>query len=431
MTTKTRCLAGIAAAGVLLSAGCAKRFDVRTLTLDNGLRVVLTRVPSPVATAVVWLDYGEQDGAPGVARLANRLLLSGTEIRTRNQILREIEGVGGWIGVETGRTASILVLQAPGDQFAPCFSILCECLSRSTFDSTELAAASGPEADKTGGTINILRKKARSDSFARALLFPDSPAGAPDRPGKKPVSRDSVVAFAAARVRPERLIISLAGECDCKTALEVLRGAWRTRAVPAELPPFDSRTPVPSADRARTVRTGAKRDSLFAALRTSRPFGEEFLMEYLIGLAVSEKRDGLMAEAAGSGSAAERSEPDFYSQNEAVFGYWVAAAAVPAGAGSGLALRLNGFVDTVRKTGLPEPLFRTARRRFESALAIRSQYTLNHAYYGALRERLGLPYRSIFELQDRVASLTPAELNERARDILPRIRIWTSEAAGR
>jgi predicted Zn-dependent peptidase len=434
---KMRFLARIAAAAVLLSIGCARRFEVKTVTLESGLRVVVTGIPSPVATALVWLDYGERDGAPGIARIANRMLLGGTEIRTKGQIFREIESAGGWIGAETGLTGSIVVLQAPAEEFTSCFAILCECLSRSTFDSTELAAAAGGEFEEAaGGFVKILRKKARKDSYIRSLLFPDSPAGAPVKREKRPVTADSVAAFAAEHVRPERMIISIAGECDTKSALESMTAAWRGRAVPIPFPPFKNgaAAPIgrPDAKKTGIARSAGpgRRDSLFVAMRTSRPYGEDFLLEYLMGLAIAAKRDGLLSQAAAAGGTGSV-ELDFYSQNEADYAYWVATAVSPAGTGTGMRSRLADLIADAERDGISDTVFRTAQRRLESAFAIRSQYTLNHAYFGALAERLDLPYQSIFDLQRAAASVTREQLNGRLKDLLPRMHVWSSAGGGR
>lgn len=434
---KIRSIALLTAAGVLFASGCAKRSGVKTVVLENGLRVVITGIPSPVAAAVVWLDYGERDGAPGVSRAVNRMLLGGTEIRTRNQIFREIESAGGWIGVETGLTGSIMALQAPTEEFTSCFVILAECLSRSTFDSTELAAAAelgmGEEA---GGFFKILRKKPRKDSAIRSVLFPGSPAGAPGAKKTRPVTADSVAAFAARHVRPERMIVSIAGECDCKTVLKSLNEAWRVRRAPEPFPAFEPGAPAsgPVSGMVRTSRSAGpgRRDSLFVALRTSAPYGPDFLLEYLTGLAVSAKQGGLLARAASGGAASAAGlELDFYFQNEADYGYWVASALPIPGKSAGAAGRLEALLEDARRDGIPEPVFTTARRRLESAFAVRSQYTLNHAYFGVLAERLDLPYRSIFDLQKAAASITPEQLNGRLGDILPRLKIMTSSGAGR
>ncbi len=427
---KIRWIVLMTAAGVLIAAGCARRSGVKTVVLENGLRVVITGIPSPVAAAVVWLDYGERDGAPGTARAVNRMLLGGTEIRTRNQIFREIESAGGWIGVETGLTGSIMVLQAPAEEFTSCFAILAECLSRSTFDSTELAAEGGFEEGGIG-FAKILRKKQRKDSAIRSVLFPDSPAGAPGKKKTRSVTADSVSAFAASHVRPERMIISIAGECDCKTVLKSLKSAWSARQAAVPFPAFEpgAAAPGPVPGTVRTSRSAGpgRGDSLFVALRTSIPYGSDFLMEYLVGLALSAKQDGLLARAASGGAASAAGlELDFYFQNEADYGYWVASAVPSEGKAPGAIRRLEDLIAEAERNGISEPVFSTARRRLESAFAIRSQYTLNHAYFGALAERLDLPYRSISDLQKAAASMTHAQLNGRLKDILPRLRILVS-----
>ncbi|MBN2200426.1 insulinase family protein [bacterium] len=432
---KIRSIALMTAAGALIATGCARRSGVETVVLENGLRVVITNIPSPVAAAVVWMDYGERDGGPGVSRAVNRMLLGGTEIRNRNQIFREIESAGGWIGVETGLTGSIMVLQAPAEEFTACFAILAECLSRSTFDSTELAAAGGFE-EGGAGFAKILRRKYRKDSAIRSVLFPDSPAGAAGAKKTRSVTADSVAAFAARHVRPERMIVSIAGECDCKAVLKTLNEAWRGRRAPEPFPAFESGAaapgPVPGTVRASRSAGRNRRDSLVVALRTSVPYGPDFLVEYLAGLALSAKQDGLLARAASGGAASAAGlELDFYFQNEADFGYWVASAVPSAGRGPEAKRRLEELLAEAQTNGISEPVFTTARRRLESAFAIRSQYTLNHAYFGALAERLNLPYRSIFDIQKAAASVTHEQLNGRLGDILPRMRVIISSGAGR
>ena len=83
------------------------------------------------------------------------------------------------------------------------------------------------------------------------------------------------------------------------------------------------------------------------------------------------------------------------------------------------------------RDGISEAAFQTAKRRLESMLAIRSQYTLGYAFYGALSASLDLPARSLTELQARVAVITLQDVNRQAKRVLPRFRIWTATTAVR
>lgn len=419
-------------AALAVFGGCMSRKPVVEAVLDNGLHIVFTRMQSPITSAVFLLDYGDADGPPGLARLTNQSLLKGTEIRNSEQIYQEVEGAGGFLIVETGLTSSLVGVLSPSANFEDCFKILCECLSRSTFDSTELARididSRGVDPYMERGLL--LKKQAWNDEDVRSRLYPHSALGRPLSRKSPRYGRNEVIGFAERHLRPERIVLSVAGPCSRREIFDMARKTCKAASeIPDSRPASDTSavaiSPVPESPPRRG--NAGTRDLVYFAVRGTKAYSEPFLKEYLALTAIAaEKEHAFVSRLKAEGI--RDVEFDFYSQSEHDYAYAVIQVSVPPGTGSRIPGLLTQEFERTSRAGVSPASFQIAKRRLESAIAIQSQYTLLQAFFSAQAVRMNLPFRTLQELLSRVQTITPNEVNRSFGGLMSRSQAWAVPA---
>lgn len=415
---------------LLLLSGCATREPFEEVQLENGLKVVFTSAQSPITSAVFLLDYGDADGPPGLARLTNLALLRGNAIRNREQVYQEIESAGGLIVVETGLTSSVVGVQSPSDNFEACFRILCECLSQSTFDSTELvktdANSWGLDLDRKGGLL--LKKQVWNDQDVRMRLYPDSPLARHLSSNTPRFTRDRVIEFAKDHLRPEMMVLSVAGTCPRRQIINAVRHTWTAPRNRPAAAAFDTAAGVSEQPPASGKRGGgAGKDMAIFAVRGMKAYGDAFIGEYLaISSLAAEKERTFISALAAHGIAP--AEPLNYTQYENDYAYTVVQVSVPRGRGEQTLELMKREMESAAGSGLSSAAFQTAKRRLQSALAIQSQYTIQNAFFSGQAAQSGIPYRTLASLQSRVEAVTLDEVNRSYSALMRRSRFWVSPA---
>ncbi len=109
--------------------------------LDNGMIILLKENPD---TGMIGIDFMVKkslaaDGNKyGLGFLTNRMLLAGTEKRTRQDIIREIESAGGTIKARTYAEYNEIAIEIPSDRFSTALNVLQDIALHSTINPEEL-----------------------------------------------------------------------------------------------------------------------------------------------------------------------------------------------------------------------------------------------------------------------------------------------------
>jgi zinc protease len=218
-------------------AGAAKPIAHREV-LPNGIILLVAERPAiPMVVARAFTHAGAVLDPPdraGLANLTGALLTRGTAKHTGPQLDSAIEFVGGSIAAGAGRdglTASLAVLKK---DVALGLDLLAEVLLTPTFPPDEVKRKSAQ--------IQASIKRSEEDPGAVAgralakLVFPNHPYGVPvegtvESVGK--LTRDDVVRFHAANVRPDTTIIAVVGAISVDEARREIQsrfGAWKPPA---------------------------------------------------------------------------------------------------------------------------------------------------------------------------------------------------------
>lgn len=112
--------------------------------LDNGL-TLLTRQNNDTGLVAIDLLIKRsiaQDGdKPGLGFLTTRMLLAGTPTRSREQIISEIENIGGTIEASTRAEYAEIAISVPSDKISSALDILSDVIKNPTFTQEELDRA--------------------------------------------------------------------------------------------------------------------------------------------------------------------------------------------------------------------------------------------------------------------------------------------------
>lgn len=115
---------------------------IRSSRLANGLTVVSDPMPSvETVTVGVWVGVGTRDEAAtqnGVAHLLEHMAFKGTTSRTAQQIVEEIESVGGYVNAYTSRETTAYYARVLTEDLPLAIGILGDILQHSTFEPAEL-----------------------------------------------------------------------------------------------------------------------------------------------------------------------------------------------------------------------------------------------------------------------------------------------------
>lgn len=245
------------------------------VTLPNGVRMVLVENHrQPVVSISLSFPAGnafEPKGKEGLADLVAGLLTKGAGKRTADQVSEAIEGVGGSIGATAG--PDFLTLRA--DALSPHADLAMELLA----DAAVRPALPAEEVELlrtqtlSGLTLELSQPASLASRFFAGSLYGDHPYGRRPTPASvRSITRDDLVAFREARLRPRSALLVIAGDLTLARARALANkhfGSW-TGAAAA---PIVMATP-PARTRSEILlvhRPGSVQSNIVAGNTTFRP----------------------------------------------------------------------------------------------------------------------------------------------------------------
>ncbi len=225
-------------------------------TLSNGLRVVVTPMPTAQAAAVSFFvgvgSRHEDQRTNGLSHFIEHMLFKGTERRpTAPEISEAIEGAGGALNAFTSREVTCYWNNLPYERVETGVEVLADMLLRSLFDPTEL------ERERPVVQQEIRRSHDSPGSKASELLstatWGDQPIGWPVAgtiDTVQGVTREEFLAHLAEYYTAANSVLSIAGNVDpdAVVALADREFASMTTGKPALTPPVEDRRPLLAED---------------------------------------------------------------------------------------------------------------------------------------------------------------------------------------
>lgn len=192
----------------------------RKTTLDNGLRVVTSRMDHVHSASITFLfsvgaRYETAEKA-GISHFIEHMLFKGTERRPDPMMITtEIEEVGGMINAGTGRESTTYWVKVPADHIERAFSVLADIVRHSMLPESELERERWVIHEEIRGVSDT------PDDLVHDLIdevvWPGQAIGRPilglpDTIGA--LTQANLQSFMAHHYRPERLVIAAAGRVD-------------------------------------------------------------------------------------------------------------------------------------------------------------------------------------------------------------------------
>ncbi len=213
-------------------------------TLANGMRVVATPLPhSQAASLAVYVGVGSRAEARetlGLSHYLEHMLFKGTESRpTAIEISSAIEGAGGMLNAFTTKELTCFWNRVPYDRVDLAFDVLSDSLRSSLLTEEEI------ERERTVIQQEIRRSLDEPGQRAFQLLseaaYGDQPIGwdiAGDLESVGAIERENLVDHIDEWYRPDRLVLSVAGQIDANHIFGLAEQHWR------DLEPRETAEPV-------------------------------------------------------------------------------------------------------------------------------------------------------------------------------------------
>ncbi|MEL6477287.1 MAG: pitrilysin family protein [Pseudomonadota bacterium] len=218
--------------------------SVQITTLPNGFRIVSEAMPGLAsATLGIWIEAGarNEDAAQnGIAHFLEHMAFKGTSTRSALDIAEAIEDVGGYLNAYTSRERTAYYARVLGGDVPLALEVLADILRDPVFAEGEIETERGVILQEIGQCLDTpddiiwdwLQETAYPDQpMGRAILGP------PER--VKGFARGDFQAFIGTHYRPERMILSAAGQIDHDALVrqaEALFGDMSPLAQPARQP---------------------------------------------------------------------------------------------------------------------------------------------------------------------------------------------------
>lgn len=216
--------------------------------LENGLRVLVKRDASlPFVTLQLYGLGGllfENVGQPGISSFTASLLTSGTRSRSKEEILKAIEDVGGSLSARSDNSTFHVAVKVLKEDFDLALGILADIVQNAELPPDEIEK-------KRQETLLAIQKQEESWQFELMQLFKknyfsQSPY-VNDRLGTaesvSAFKREDVVSFYRSMVSPRRSVLAVYGDVDPQAVSKKIEAAFAPwKGEPGALPDWPAET---------------------------------------------------------------------------------------------------------------------------------------------------------------------------------------------
>jgi zinc protease len=235
-----------------LSLTMSQRISDR-LVLSNGIVVLVTENPTAdIIAARCFFAGGERvqtSTQSGLTHLAASLMTRGTERYSSLEIAEQVESIGASLGTECSSDYFLLSLKTISSDFHDMLLLGSEILRSPSYPASEL------DLERRLTIQSIRSQQERPFTIAydhlQQLMYGDHPYGFPSLGTEATVSkltRNDLVDFHQTYLRPDQMVVSIAGKISSEQALSLVGeafGDWKKPHQPTVIststPNFQSR----------------------------------------------------------------------------------------------------------------------------------------------------------------------------------------------
>jgi predicted Zn-dependent peptidase len=207
---------------------------VRRTVLPSGLRIISEQVPGQrSATIGVWVGVGSRDESPalhGCSHFLEHLLFKGTPERSALDISIALDAVGGEFNAFTAKEYTCFHARVLDQDLPLAVDVLGDMVTSSLITDVDVDAERDVILDE------IAMHDDDPDDVAHnlfsSLAWGDSPLGRPiagTAASIEAMARDQIRRFYKRHYRPERMVVSVAGNVDHAPFVRLVRRAFSRR----------------------------------------------------------------------------------------------------------------------------------------------------------------------------------------------------------
>lgn len=393
--------------------------DFDEIELPNGLRlVVVPHGTQPVVNLSLYVTSGaatDPRGKAGRAELAADVLTKGTSTRSALEISEAIEGVGGSLTAWAGNDWTTVSATVLSDHLPLAMDLVADVTLRPTFPDEEVALSrtrwlSALEAELgEPGTIAERR-------FLRDVYGAEHPYGTVAGPESvRPLERADLVTFHDEHFSADSALLVVSGRVsrgDVETQVRAHFGEWpraeRRDADYSSAASIDE-TRISLVDRPGSVQSTVQMGHL--ALRPDDPdFFPMLVLNRIVGGGADSRLFRILREERGwsYGAYSGMTRP-------ADIGYFVAQAEVRTEVTGPAVMEMLHQLRRIREEEVPADEFSAARDYLHGSFPLRLETASGAAGQIAQNRLLGLPRDQLTEYRERIAAVTPEEVQRVAQ----------------
>ena len=192
--------------------------SAKTITLNNGLTILLDHFNSNTLSIGLWLNVGsvnESNKQLGIAHMLEHMAFKGTKTRNAFNISKEIEDVGGDINAYTSKENTAYYVKLLPSNYELGVEILSDIFLNSTFPKEEIERERGVIISEIGQSDDMPDDKVFDKFYS--LAYENQSIGKPILGTRDSVSgfnKDDLKEFCNQYYNPSNLIIGISGKFD-------------------------------------------------------------------------------------------------------------------------------------------------------------------------------------------------------------------------
>ncbi len=235
--------------------------EVQQTRLENGLRVISSRIPHVQSAAVgLWAGAGsrhEPQKLGGISHFLEHMLFKGTKKRSALEISRAIEGRGGYLNAFTQEESTCYFARVSYDRLAIAFDVLSDMLLHARCSAADTAKEKQVILEEM--RMYADQPQHVVEEMLQAAVWPKHPLGRSVIGTAKSVtgiSSDDLLHYKKRAYVPSRLVVSFAGLVDHQACVDMVEAAFghlpRVTA-PRVIPFRNSIKPIPAVQVGREI----------------------------------------------------------------------------------------------------------------------------------------------------------------------------------
>jgi len=212
------------------------------VTFPNGVRVALETMPSVRSVAFgIWVLNGSRNETPetnGISHFIEHMLFKGTARRSAKDIADEMDAIGGQLNAYTTKECTCFHARVLDTHLEKAVDVLSDMFFHSAFAPAEIERERGVILEEIAMYEDTPEDIAHDG--LQAAAWRDSALGMPIQGTAESIAdftQETFRAYMAQHYRPERTVLSIAGNFDRDKTLALLEAAFTDFPVTEDAPP--------------------------------------------------------------------------------------------------------------------------------------------------------------------------------------------------